>query len=78
MHRSWVHLFAPRSESLLSKMLLSMQTLPKLTKMLATARSKVAVPLALYRVGFGPPARNRKKYEKYRFRAPEILPRKIG
>ena len=31
---------------------------------------RVATPLASYRIGFGPPARNRKKEEKYRKRPP--------
>ena len=38
----------------------------------------LAIPLACYRIGFGPPARNRKKIGKYRFRPPKALPLKIG
>ena len=33
-----------------------------------------AIPLACYRIGFGRPARNRKKIGKYRFRPSEALP----
>ena len=36
----------------------------------------LAIAFACYRIGFGPPARNRKKLEKHRFRPPEALPRR--